>query len=97
MLLVALLILETLSLQDAMVLIGGVIVAMVLARYTLFKEFFANSKQMMEVLKEQRDKAIKEADELREENHLLRREVNQRIVIWLQDQEAFKQLNKTHG
>lgn len=85
MLLTLLLVLETLSVQD---LIGIVIVTVggiVGLRIGILKALGTGSKELIELRTTQRDEALSEVRELKEENRLLRRDVMQRIAISLQD------------
>lgn len=85
-------VLETLSVQDIIGAVAMAVVALITIKSKAVKEFISGSKEYIARLTRERDEALIEVKELKQENRILRRENNQRIEISLQDQKTIREL-----
>lgn len=95
------LILESLTLKDIVYLVITVVGALWLWKSGLPQQLFTSSNQLLALRTTERDDALRDrdkwktkAEELDEDNRVLRREITQRIEINLQDQEELRELKK---
>jgi len=97
MLIPLLFIVEVLSFQDIVTAIVVIAVGIVTYKSGVFQAVTNSSKDLIELRTKERDEAIHEAKELKEENRMLRRENIQRGDINSQDQKTIARLKGQLG
>ena len=89
-----LLIFETWSVEHFITVGIAAIAAFLLARSDFVKQYMSSSKNLLEMRTTEITELKKDVVDLKEENRLLRREINQRMEINLQDQETIRELKR---